>query len=483
MCSVRFGKPSNWPAAADERKEQSAESSSRLRPRKPWRGPSNDPKIWAGVYVFLTTAARLARKARRPSLSKRPSRRLDLFQQRVAVRITYAKNKSDGQWRAHGRYVGREAASHSRQVGFDRTNDDSLDIGRKLDEWQRANDERMWKVIVSPEFGERVDLRRLTRELLVRMEADLGTPLEWVAAAHFNTGHPHVHVALRGVRDDGCPLLLERDYIKSDIRHHAEELATQQLGARTPLDVQEAQRREISVARYTFLDRLIARENHRDSPSSSFTITPKASGMFPEIYLVERLRNLERMGLAEGMGRDSWEVKSDLERVLRSMQRAADRQRTIADHGLPVSDKRLPFQSLDFRTVNVLEGRVLVHGEEEGSGRHYFMLEATDATIYFVPYTAALELARARRLMRPGSFIALQKEFENGKPTLKVKDLGDAEALLKNKRHFEGKAKRIMRRVLLPYQDWEGWLGRYHAAIREAMNERQREHEGRNRGH
>jgi hypothetical protein len=48
------------------------------------------------------------------------------------------------------------------------------------------------KLIVSPEFGERAGLKQLTRDLLSRMERDLGTPLQWVAAVHYNTEHPHV---------------------------------------------------------------------------------------------------------------------------------------------------------------------------------------------------------------------------------------------------------------------------------------------------
>ena len=39
-------------------------------------------------------------------------------------------------------------------------------------------------------------MKRLTRDLVSRMERDLGMPLEWVAAAHYNTEHPHVHMAL-----------------------------------------------------------------------------------------------------------------------------------------------------------------------------------------------------------------------------------------------------------------------------------------------
>ena len=37
-----------------------------------------------------------------------------------------------------------------------------------------AGDERIWKFIVSPEFGEQIDLKRLTRELMGRIERELG---------------------------------------------------------------------------------------------------------------------------------------------------------------------------------------------------------------------------------------------------------------------------------------------------------------------
>ena len=145
---------------------------------------------------------------------------------------------TSGQWRAHGRYVARESATQdgdSKAVGFD-GNGESIDIAERLESWQKASDERLWKVIVSPEFGDRADLKRLTRELLARMEGDLGTPLQWVAVAHYNTEHPHVHVALRGIDAEGHALRLSRDYIRQGIRYSAEDLCTRQLGYRTEFD-------------------------------------------------------------------------------------------------------------------------------------------------------------------------------------------------------------------------------------------------------
>jgi type IV secretory pathway VirD2 relaxase len=102
-------------------------------------------------------------------------------------------------------------------AGFN-TSGQGVEIAAQLARWQAAGDERLWKLIISPEFGDRVDLPRLTRDLVGRMERDLDSPLEWVAVAHHNTEHPHVHVALRGIRSDGQPLHLPREYVKEGIR-------------------------------------------------------------------------------------------------------------------------------------------------------------------------------------------------------------------------------------------------------------------------
>ena len=53
---------------------------------------------------------------------------------------------------------------------------------------------------------------------MARLEEDLGTKLDWVAVDHWNTEHPHVHLIVRGVRDDGQDLVISRDYIKEGMR-------------------------------------------------------------------------------------------------------------------------------------------------------------------------------------------------------------------------------------------------------------------------
>jgi hypothetical protein len=128
--------------------------------------------------------ARSTRKARNRGTFGGKGRSTRPYLQRCAVRVTFINNKTRGQWKAHGRYLARESATHENPVegvGFGHA-EQAIDIESRLENWQRAGDERMWKLIISPEFGYLTVLHRLTGDLMERMEKDLGTDLEWVSA-------------------------------------------------------------------------------------------------------------------------------------------------------------------------------------------------------------------------------------------------------------------------------------------------------------
>jgi hypothetical protein len=381
----------------------------------------------------------------------------------------YAKNATRGQWKAHGRYIARETASQGRaaEAGFDAT-ERGINIAARLDQWQSAGDERLWKLILSPEFGDKIDLIRLTRDLTKRMASDLDTHLEWVAVSHFNTDNPHVHIALRGIRADGKPLRLERAYIKHGIRSIAEDLCTRQLGYRTQLDVAESQRREVSQQRFTSLDRAIARDKPTDCQSAHFLVTRNPRQPRSQ-YVVARLRILESMGLAEAAGPDQWRVRQDFETALRAMQRLGDRQKILAAHGVPVSDTRLPLVMFDLRNCTTLEGRILAHGEDEGTGRSFMMLEGTDAKVHCIYHTPQMAEARGRGGLRANRFVRLRKVFENGRPLLEIDELGHSEKILSNRQHQQEAARRFMESGTAPVEEgWRGWLGRYQSALHKA---------------
>jgi hypothetical protein len=76
-------------------------------------------------------------------------------------------------------------------------------------------------------------------------------------------------------------------------------------------------------------------------------------------------------------------------------------------------------------SVRELQGRVLIHGEEEQGSRHYMLLEGTDAR--FICCTTRPRWRRAqpgetaRQQLRP-----LRRHFVNGQPLLEIDDRGDA---------------------------------------------------------
>jgi type IV secretory pathway VirD2 relaxase len=169
------------------------------------------------------------------------------------------------------------------------------------------------------------------------MEKDLGMDLEWLAVAHFNTGHPHVHIALRG-RTDAGPLRLDRDYIKRGIREHAENLCTAQLGFRTELDALEAERREVNAPRITSLDRRIARQAFAENGDGTFTLDSLRAALSEahrarQQFLVARLRMLTVMGLAANMDHERWRIDPAFLSTLRRMQVAQDRLKTMTSGG------------------------------------------------------------------------------------------------------------------------------------------------------
>lgn len=442
----------------------------RLRPNRPPKAGKNDSFAWAAALKTVFRYASTSAGRRRASSHLKVARKA--FHQRCAVRITYAKNKIAGQWRAHGRYIARESAARDTAAGFSAGND-SVEPARLLDAWQRQGDVRLWKLIISPEFGDRVDLRRLSREMMQKMEAELGTSLEWVAVTHFNTEHPHVHIALRGARDDGSALDLPREDVKTGIRTIAEDLCTRQIGYRTELDAREAERREINQCRVTSLDRIIARSNTVAETAGSsgyfiFRLGGTASAGNHAHCVAARLIFLQKMGLASEVEPDAWSVRPDFLTLLKAMQQVSDRQKMLAAHRTLISDERLPLVVTEKRNIKNLEGRILGHGEDEAGkhfGRYYLLLEGTDGKIHLIYYTPELETARSHGQLGANSFIRLRKTFENGRPLLQVENFGDSDELLKDKSFFSRAAYRLKGNARTADKLWGGWLGRYQARL------------------
>ncbi|HBN8621755.1 TPA: relaxase/mobilization nuclease and DUF3363 domain-containing protein [Pseudomonas aeruginosa] len=327
------------------------------------------------------TAARFA-GAKLTSMSRRVTIKTLLVNQRNASPQSLAK---------HLRYIERDGAGRDGEPGRaygPQIDDADLDAFK-----ERANDDRHhFRFIVSPEDGAELDdLRTYTRHLMNRMEADLGTRLDWAAVDHWNTDNPHTHLIVRGRDDTGKDLIIAGDYIAHGFRHRAAELATEWLGPRTELEIQQTLQREVEQERWTSLDRTLQREAGEDGRVQIERFNePRLQRQ--RLLLIGRLQRLQRLGLADETQPGTWAVHADAEKTLRALGERGDIIRTMqrAMSGQP-RELAVFEPGDDGRTIL---GRVAAKGlADELRDRGYLVIDGVDGKAHYVALNARDELA------------------------------------------------------------------------------------------
>lgn len=294
---------------------------------------------------------------------------------------------------AHLRYIEREGVD--RQGGPGHAYGPTTDAADTAAFEERGREDRhQFRFIVSPEDAEQLDdLRTYTRHLMARMEADLGTRLEWVAVDHWNTDNPHTHVILRGKDDTGKDLIVSRDYIAEGMRHRASELATEWLGPCTELEIQRAMHREIDQERWTGLDRTLQRMQ-REAGDDGLVRTERFAEPLLQRQrqvLIGRLQHLQRMGLATEQQPGMWAIHPEAEPTLRAMSERGDIIRTMQRAMSGKQRELAVFQpGKDDRAI---VGRVVGKGlADELYDKGYLIVDGTDGKAHYVALPLRSEL-------------------------------------------------------------------------------------------
>jgi type IV secretory pathway VirD2 relaxase len=297
---------------------------------------------------------------------------------------------------AHLRYLERDGVTKDGAKGQVYSAERDVEDCRAFLERGRG-DRHQFRFIVSAEDGvDLADLRQTTRELVKQMEADLGTKLDWIAVDHHNTGHPHTHILVRGVTEDGKTLNIAGDYIAYGIRERASEIVTLELGRQTELEVTKQLEREVDADRFTRLDRmLIAEQQGREftdlRPDQDMRDTFRQN----RALLIERARKLERMGLAREIETGQWIVSPKAEPALRELAERGDiiktMHRALEREGLaenrPMAGYVLHREDATERFV----GRVLdkgLGGDELGE-RVRLVIDGVDGRVHHIEMDAA----------------------------------------------------------------------------------------------
>ena len=308
------------------------------------RSPSGSRRA-VGFFEQVTRGARANRKKAAYRNSSASTVKAMTFQRRVIVKASIKRLSGSGYaaFRKHLDYIqrdgtdedGKRADVYGRGVEDinlpDDLHEDISEAGQSpqesIDSQKNAmrafaesckDDRHHFRFIVSPEDGQKLlDLKGYTRDLVARMEHDLDTKLKWVATNHYDTGQPHTHLIIRGVRDNGKDLLIPKKYIAYTLRERAQELVYEELGPVSQMEGRVRMAQAIQAKGATELDTSL---NNKIEDGIIDMSGPAAKGRVWHRQLqVRRLRVLEKMGLAERLGSGRWAVQPSFTQTLRDM--------------------------------------------------------------------------------------------------------------------------------------------------------------------
>jgi type IV secretory pathway VirD2 relaxase len=302
----------------------------------------------------------------------------------VKARISKLKAGDIGAARAHLRYIQRDGVTPEGEPGqLYGPETDEANGTAFLDNCE--GDRHQFRLIVSPDDGaELADLKPFIRDFMAKVESDLETKLDWVAVDHYNTGHPHTHIIIRGTDNTGQDLIMTKDYVSHGLRMRARELLTMELGPEEEGSMVFKLAREVDADRFTRLDRALL--NHTDG---GFLVV---SAMPPEDRATHashmgRLKKLQNLGLAQERQTGVWQIASEMEAKLRSLGQRGDiiktMHRSLREAGIDRPGGS--FAMFDIaKPNNRIVGRVAGLGlTDEINDRHYIIVDGVDGKVHY----------------------------------------------------------------------------------------------------
>ena len=302
----------------------------------------------------------------------------------IKARIVRLSGKGLANAHAHLRYIERDGTTRDGDPAQLYSRDNDATDGKEFLE-RGQGDRHQFRFIVSAEDGDQYDdLKPLTRSLMQQVEIDLGTKLDWVAVDHFNTGHPHSHIILRGVDDRAKDLIIARDYLGAGMRSRLEQIVERDLGPRTTLEIESRLRQDIVAERLTSIDRSLLRDMDDERVVTSQYRDP----MFQSLR-AGRLQKLEQLGLAEDLGGGRWKLADELDHKLRTLGERGDiikaLNRTLKAKGLDRAPSSQRLHTLAGSIDRPIVGRVVSRGlSDEYRDRHYLIVDGIDGHVHYV---------------------------------------------------------------------------------------------------
>lgn len=342
---------------------------------------------------------------------------------------------------AHLRYLERDGVTRDGEKGrvYDAEHDVAdgkafLDRGRK--------DRHQFRFIVSAEEGvELSDPRQTIRDLMAQMEVDLETKLDWVAVDHHNTGHPHSHILVRGITEDGKRLDIAGDYIAHGIRERASEIVTLELGRQNEQEVSRQLESEVHAERFTRLDRMLIAERQASNEFADLRPDQDMRDMFRtnRALMIERARKLEKLGLATEVTPGQWTISRNAEASLRDLGTRNDIIKTmhkaLERDGLSEQRGSSQYALHNDKIGEPIIGRVISKGlgSDELGERIHLVIDGTDGRVHHIEVDATKVDGISRNMI-------VEASPQLSKPRasdLNIADVADSDGIYRPSKHLE----------------------------------------------
>ena len=326
--------------------------------------------------------------------------------------------------KAHLRYLQREGVTQDgSKAHLFGPEADQADAGEFAE--RTADDRHHFRFIVSPDDAHQMeDLKSFSRDLMKQAEQDLGTKLDWVGVAHWNTEHPHVHIVVRGKTDQGEDLVISRDYIKEGMRARAQNLITLELGERTDQDIRQSLHRQVDSERLTQLDRQMLSDQRR----AGYIDLAPATGASPDEFQVlkaGRMRKLEALGLANQFAPAQWVISEQAPAILRELGERSDIikriHRGLAESGIERAAASYVVSVAP--SAGPVVGKLVDRGlDDELKGTAFVIVDGVDGRTHHV----SLPDLEATSDATPGAIVEVKRTTDNaGTSRLRLSVLSD----------------------------------------------------------
>jgi hypothetical protein len=310
--------------------------------------------------------------------------------------------------------------------------------GTDLEEYRRHMVDKNFRVFLSPQ-SDKINLTRLANAFIKRLELQTGYTLYWQAANHYNTAHPHAHLLINGVDQNGREVSFSRDMIKTFMREASRDLCTAQLGTRSREELRLEKEKELTAPRYTKLDGRI-KELTEGNRVRLDGLTLNRERILARL---EYLRTLKLCVYKDGAYRLSPRWEEDLKANGRYNAFLTSRK------GLLYTDAaRLRVYA---GSEGVISGKVtkIFRTDGDASDNHAAIIECPDGKAWFVPLFRKPEIRDkdAKSPLQEGEYVTL-KTYENQKgrltPVIYRKDIRALRQEIKKQRYGGKLAEAIL---------------------------------------